>query len=188
MATDVEVCNVALGMLKARRILSFDDDTSEGRLCRDLFTVIRDRVLSSHPWNFAVRRVALGEIAGAAPAFGFTHRFQVPSDCLRVLDVSIPNGYEWKKEGSEIVTNYDSCSIKYIWRNTDLSSWNPYTVELLAAELAVAFAYPITQSTSLRSEMRDEAKIKRAEARSFDGQETGSPDAPKASEWLNARF
>ena len=48
---------------------------------------MRDDLLRSHTWNFATKRAKLAPSA-TPPASGFDNQFRVPSDFLRIVDVS----------------------------------------------------------------------------------------------------
>ena len=84
--TKVNICNSALAKVGATRISSLDDDKKQARLCKELYTIITQQMIESHPWNFAISRVEVAAVV-AAPAFGFSYQFQVPSDCLRILNL-----------------------------------------------------------------------------------------------------
>ena len=82
--SETDIANSALAEIGARRITSLSDDSDSVRVCKEQFNNIRDSLLESHPWNFAIKRLQLGKLA-TSPEFGFDNQFQLPSDCLRVL-------------------------------------------------------------------------------------------------------
>lgn len=184
--TEVEICNSALAKVGAARILTLDDDSEEARLCKTLFYRLRDKLLRSHPWRFATRRVALGPLV-TAPIYEFQNAFQLPNDCLRVLAIDGNDSEEWKEESGQLLCNLDSVNIKYIWKNEDTSSYDSNFVEVLAFDLAVELCMPLAQNATLRATLVDERKLALREARSFNAQ-VGSVDRVKADTWLNARF
>ena len=56
MATyDYEIANLALVRIGAERITSLTDGSRNANEINAVFTLIRDEVLRSHPWNFAIR-------------------------------------------------------------------------------------------------------------------------------------
>ena len=72
----VQICNNALIKLGANTITSLSDDTKPARLCNKIYTVLRDDLLRSHPWNFAIGRSSLAQLVDA-PAFGFSFQYRV---------------------------------------------------------------------------------------------------------------
>lgn len=62
-ASSLVLCNNALTLLGTRRITALADPSKEARACNDNYDACRRAVLRMHPWNFALKRVAL---AGAA--------------------------------------------------------------------------------------------------------------------------
>ena len=194
--TKVNICNSALAKVGATRISSLDDDKKQARLCKELYTIITQQMIESHPWNFAISRVEVAAVV-AAPAFGFSYQFQVPSDCLRILNlqddfsddtVSQGSFYNWKREGDKILTNDSTCKIKFIKdvsERPDLFSSN--FSEALAYRLAADLAYPLAQSNQLASRMNQQYLVFLAYARSYDAQE-GSSDRFSADQWLESRY
>lgn len=198
MATsEVEICNSALIKLGAERINSLDDDTKEARLCKLQYPLLRDEVIRSHPWNFALSRVDLAKTANT-PAFQFTNEFAIPQDVLRVLttDFSIlttTDEIPWKVEHNAIdgtkvlVTDEETVAIQYIRKITDVQLFDANFSEALALRLASDLAYPLVQSISLAQAMFGLYQQMLKNARSFDGQE-GSLEQVQADDFFFSRF
>ena len=52
MATSsVDICNSALNIIGASNIISLDEDSKAGRICKQRYPNVRDSVFRSHPWN-----------------------------------------------------------------------------------------------------------------------------------------
>jgi len=184
-ATETSIANSALAKLGADRIIGLSDDTREARLLSEQFPKIRDDLLRAHPWNFAIKRVSLAALT-TTPPFGFNLEYQVPSDCLRVLNVD-SNGILWEREGNKILTDSPSLGIRYVSKVTTPGSFDSCFCEVLACLLASDICFAVTQSTSLKESLDKQARQKLREARSFDGQE-GGPTRTYAKEWLNSRY
>lgn len=184
MATETSIANSALAKLGADRIISLTDDTREARILKEQYEKVRDDLLRAHPWNFAIKRVLLPALT-TAPAFGFSKQFQVPVDCLRVLNIDAQD-FEWEKEGDKIVSDADSIGIRYIARVLP-GMFDSCFCEVLATKLAADVCFAITQSTSLKETLLKDYLQKLREARSFDGQE-GGPTRTYATEWLHSRY
>ena len=158
MASDVGIANMALHKLGANRIVAFTDTTKEGILANDTFYEIRDALLRSHPWNFAIELASLAADA-TAPAWGFDNRFAVPegaNPCLRVLQVEgeDESSGRWEVHGRFIHTSLTApINIMYIKRITDANSMDALFREALSARLAMEWALPLTHDPQVHSDM-----------------------------------
>jgi hypothetical protein len=189
----VDICNSALIKVGAARISSLDDNTKEGRLCKELYPRLCDELVRSHPWNFATARVALAATV-ATPAYGFDYQHQLPNDCLRVMNINLDYGdetgkfVEWKIEGRMLLANDTPVKIKYLKDVSETPElFDAHFAEALALRIAVDLAYPMAQSTTLVELLSRRYQRMLADARTFDGQE-GSSDRVGADTWLDARF
>lgn len=184
-ASETEIANSALSKLGTKRILSLNEDTREARLLKEQFAKIRDDLLRSHPWNFAIARANLAAIT-TAPAFGFEKAFQLPTDCLRVLETD-DDTTEWQREEDKILSNSSTMAIKYVKRITDVGQWDANFCEVMALSLAEDISYAITQNAALKDRLAATLDRKLRTARSFDGQEGGTRPF-YARQWLNSRY
>ena len=184
----VEICNRALDAIGAKTIISLDDETREAGLCRRYYPQLRDEVIRSHPWNFALVRVALPALS-VAPAWGYASAYQLPVDCLRVLSVgdADPFATPWRIEGRTIVTDEGApLSVLYLRTVPDSGNFDPMFVSALAARLAMELAMPLASDAGLRAAMEKEFLSRMRAARSADGQE-GTPSRIYAEEFVQAR-
>ncbi len=189
-SSETEICNTALVLCGAERIISLEDDTERARIVKEEYPKVRDEMLYAHPWNFAVKRVALAELS-ETPAYKFTKYFQIPSDCSRVLEVVAGTDtieFDWEQEGSKIATDWDTLSMKYVARITDVAKYDPGFTTALAYMLANRISYSLVQSITLKEELFNESREKLAYARSFDAQAGGTTARVYADTWLNARW
>ena len=176
MATEVSICSNALRRLGDDPITSLTDDTERARLCNSFYEDSRDAVLRSHPWNFAITRASLAKLS-TAPAYGFANQFALPTNpyCLRVLGMEYED-YIFKVEnvathGRVLLTDEATANILYVARITDTNLFGAMFVDVLTQKLAVDLAYPVTNSTTLQTQMQKVFEKKLSEARSIDGQE-----------------
>ncbi len=184
--SEAEIGNSALIKLGAEgRILSLEDNSREARIIKEQFFKIRDALFRAHPWNFTIKRVGLAALP-TAPEWGFSKQFQVPTDCLRILETDVPEA-EWQKEGNVLVTDASDINIRYISKITEVAKWDTCFCESFACRLAHDICYAITQSNTLKDELFKEYRYWIGEARSFDGQEGGTRQV-YANQWLNARY
>ena len=181
--SEVSICNLALTQLGANTIISLSDDSEVARKCAAVYTRVRDEMLSSHPWNFAVKRDTLA-VLDETPKYGYTYAYQLPTDCLRVLETE--DDWEYQVEDGKLLTDASGCTIRYIFRNEDPSDYSPGFVTAFAAAIAKALAFAITESRTISADAAQMAQTALANAKSKDGQE-GTPPKMKCSEWLDAR-
>ncbi|UZD96268.1 hypothetical protein LOY64_04470 [Pseudomonas corrugata] len=173
MATGVSICSNALLMLGAQTINDFNDQVNldRAKLCANLYPTNRDMLLRAHPWNCCVNRIVLAPDA-VAPAFGYDHAFELPADCLRVLEVS-ENGLQidYLVEGRRIQANTTVLELRYIFRNEVENTWDSQLIDLMTMKMAAVLAYPITQSTSEHATRNQEFEQALKVAKAVDGQE-----------------
>ena len=55
--SSISLCSKALLKIGASSITSFEEGTAEGEVAANLYPYIRDGLLSSYPWSFAVAQV-----------------------------------------------------------------------------------------------------------------------------------
>lgn len=178
MATSaVQICSNALLLLGAKTINSFDDDTDRATLVANLWPNALEAILRAHPWNCAVRRVALAPDA-TAPDFDYANQFTLPGDCLRKLSVGLKGQQQAHEvEGRKILSDETVLYLRYIYKNDDVASWDALLVQAAEAYMAMTCAYPITKSASMFDMMANLWGKKLREARTVDGQENPPEDA-----------
>lgn len=173
MATGVSICSNALLMLGAQTINDFQDQLNldRAKLCANLYPSQRDSILRAHPWNCCIKRVVLAPLA-QTPAFGYSSAFDLPDDCLRVLEVGTGGlQIDYLVEGRTIQADTMVLELRYVFRNESESTWDSHLIDLMTAAMAAVLAYPVTQSTSERDSR--EAKLTQLfrQAKAADGQE-----------------
>lgn len=196
MATAVSICSVALIELGDNPINSFDESGSPGgldraRIAQNLWPSTRDMLLRSHPWNCAMARVALSPDT-AAPAFttDFTYKYTLPGDPYWLRNHQI-NGasaeeVDYVVEGRNLLCNLSSLKLRYVYRNTDVGSWDPMLVYCAELAMAMRMAFAITQSDQRETQLSQRLFEALKQARAVDGQDD-SPATFGSFEILNAR-
>lgn len=167
-ATAVSICSNALLMLGAQTINDLNENNDRARLCSNLYEVVRDDMLRSHPWNCAIKRIQLAPDA-TPPAFGYSARFTLPGDWLRTLSVDGVSDYQVESRG--ILCNANALNLRYVYRNTIESTWDASLVKIVTLAMAARIAYAITQSTSMEQSRMQELDYELRKARAVDGQE-----------------
>ncbi len=185
IASDVDIVNQAIVKVGAETISSLSDSTEVARVFNRIYERVRNDLLYSHPWNFAIKRISIAADA-TVPIFNWANRFALPSDCLRVLSTDLDDPEEWHVEGAYVVANASTLKIEYIAKVTDVTKYSAGFIEVLSAKLAADACYSLVQSVTLRQQLKDEYKESLRQARSFDAQEAAG-DRVYADSWLNAR-
>lgn len=172
MASKVQIANRALGKVGAKIVVSLDDTTvKEARTVNAAFDIVRDAAIRAHNWSFAMERASLSALTDT-PAWGYNYLYQLPTDCLRVVQVNDawvavgltdyiggPDAEPYKITGRRIETDYAApLKLRYLKRIEDTSQWDACFVEYFACRLAYEMCETLTQSNtkkeSLRGDMR----------------------------------
>lgn len=156
-SSEAEICNLALGHLGEAPIVSLDDDDTAARACSLRYAATRDAALRAHRWNFAKARATLSELDDA-PSFGWLHQFQLPADCLRVVEFNDSEVGDtisdlFEVEGQKLLTDSDEANLVYIQRVTNVALFDSLFVEVLALKLAIALSEVIRGTTGKTQEL-----------------------------------
>lgn len=89
MASEVEICNMALSMVRAGSINNLDQATPQAQQCKLWYATCRDMMLETTVWNFARRITALAVLSDQT-VFNWRYVYAYPTDCLHIGKV-IPN-------------------------------------------------------------------------------------------------
>jgi hypothetical protein len=185
MPSAVDICNRALSRVGEARITSLADDSKQARACSSAYALVRDEVLRAHPWNSAITRASLPKLS-SSPSFGYDNEYQLPSDCLRVVEV-YDSVKPWVVEGRKLLSDEGSpISVRYVRREEDCNQWDSLLASAVAARLAVELCEELTQSNTKRELAYHEYEDIMATARKADGQEQ-SPMPFAEDAWITAR-
>lgn len=150
-----EICNLALSWVAGNRLTSLDDDEStEAILCRANYDMSRRALLEEREWTFAIRRTQLSRL-NSEPPFGYMYWYQLPSDCLNVMDVLDANGQDvqHRVEDNKILCNDAELYIRYKFDLNNTTRWTNLFTHALAAHVAFKIAIPLTENRSLMADM-----------------------------------
>ena len=113
MASEVQICNLALAKVGDEQITSLTENSKAARLCNLVYEPMRDTTLRSHPWNFAIQRVELAA-STETPSYEYNAQFALPSDFLRLLGTNMLDAAKFTVEGNLLLCNASALKIKYI--------------------------------------------------------------------------
>ena len=186
MPSETDICNRALSRVGEARITSLTDDTKQARACNSAYAHVRDEVLRSHPWNSAITRTTLAKLS-SSPAYGYDDQYQLPSDCLRVVEI-YETKLPWVVEGRKLLSDEGApLSVRYVRREEDPNQYDPMLASAVAARLAIELCEELTQSNTKRERALVEYEQILSRARMADAQEQ-SPMPFEEDDWINARL
>jgi len=153
MASEVGIVNSAGTKIGAKNLISsFDEGTPLANLADNRYAEIRDELLRSHPWNFAVKRAKLARLA-ETPTFEFDYAYSMPTGWIRTIWIANNDqgdGYiEYREEDNKILSDEEEIYMKYITQVTDPNIMTPDFRELIAMKLAIEGAISIVNSNTL---------------------------------------
>jgi hypothetical protein len=91
MASEVDICNLALGHLGDNATVSSispPEGSAQAEHCARFYPIARDALLEMHNWNFSMRRVNLAEISNTWPEW--KHAYVLPGDSINIIAVMPP--------------------------------------------------------------------------------------------------
>lgn len=163
MLSKTAICNVALGRIGSRQLLSdFDTDArAEGVACRTYYSMCEAIVLRAMHWPFATKEVALAllDTNTTSPLY----EYQYPTDCLFIQNiftadtkgtvgsrpsVSIPYEVTGVTEGNakRILSDYEDLICRYTMSNVSPTS---ISAGLYDANFIDALAYLLASNICL---------------------------------------
>lgn len=181
----LDILNRALDKLGQKPLVNTAEPGPNAARVRRMWPACRDAVLREHPWKCATKRVQLNELK-EKPLFGFSHRYQLPSDFLRLVAVE-PQGASVEVEGNTLLADVRGLAIAYVSRVENPRLYDAALSEALSLKLASELAYGTTGSSSLAEQLRAEYQQKLKEARGHDARE-GSGQTRSMGTWSRAKL
>jgi len=184
MANRVSICNLGLTILGADRITAMEENSENARRLTAIYDYCVDDVLRAHPWNFAIQRQALAQLT-TTPAFGYDYEYQLPGNCLRVIEVSDGTNLieDYKIEGRKLLTDETTVKIKFIVNVTDPNQYTSQFIMVLSARLAAELAYAISNNKANAELVMEIYKERLQNAKEVDAQESDSVNVLGTDEW-----
>lgn len=113
MASEVDICNLALGHLGDAATVSSiapPEGSAQSEHCARFYPIARDSLLEMHAWNFATTRVELASLGSGWPEWQYC--YACPGDAVNLLaildpnasdDYSVGNNYGFTQSGIPLV-------------------------------------------------------------------------------------
>lgn len=193
MASDVQICNMALARIGQKSISSLTEASTAARFCAALFEYARDAVMEDYPWNFATARLALADLGD--PPDDWSYRYAWPSGCLRAVEI-LPavkgdTAPSYKVENYNdvrcILTDKADAVLIYVKQVTDPNLFSQLFIQALSYRLGAELADPLTGDLQRQQkcETMYQNVIRSAWASDAD---QGQPDAVPDAAWIEARL
>jgi len=133
MANRTQIINTAMMRAGAQDINIAFQDTPAAQVAEAAYDRSLEFCLSLYPWPFALRYAVLAQSADV-PLFGYRYAYQLPGDCMRVLDVrrhgdagEVPSwayrhsGPRYSIVGQEIYTDAESLALRYVSNDREMA-------------------------------------------------------------------
>lgn len=186
MPSVVDIANRALDKLGHGAITSLSDGTKAANLVDRTWPIVRDQVLRSHPWNFAIVRDTLAPLSDA-PSWGFSYQHQLPNDLLRLIEVLDLSTDDYQIENNRILCDSDLIYIRYLQQVTDPNQYDAMFVNAVSTAMALEMCESLTQSNTKKQLLADEYEMVMQQTKFVDAVEN-PPTKFEEDSWIEVRY
>lgn len=95
MASEVDICNLALGHIGDNATVSSinpPEGSAQAEHCQRFYPIARDSLLEMHFWNFAMKRATLAQVSNSWPEWRYA--YAMPADALNPISILPPDAYD----------------------------------------------------------------------------------------------
>lgn len=188
MSSYVAIANIAATTIgTAARLTTPEDDTTLGRAVGSVWDIERQAALRDGAWNFAMKRDSIAAL-DAPPAHQFAASFQLPADCLRLIEIYDLRSDQWQLEGRTINADHSGpLKIRYLANIEEPALFDPLFTKAFALRIACAIGNRIAGS-SFKEELNwEKYRQALAEARRVDAMENPRIEQAESS-WIESRW
>ncbi len=190
MAHQLDIINLALSRVNARRIPSTSERSKEARAAALAWDTALDATLRAHPWGFASRRSKLAALPETPPGHGFA--YLEPAGCVAVRKV-LPTCTPGRDEPSAlftlgndgdrtvILTDVPDAWAEYTARIDNCTLFDPQFADALVWRLAGEFAAALKSDYEAMASMLRMAETMAKQATVADAEEHVFKDDPISS-------
>lgn len=195
MASEVDICNIALSHIGANaNIASLTEQSEEAFHCNLLYASTRDTVLRAHPWGFAKRFLALSDVG--TPQGNWSYRYAYPNDCISArkilqtttggdpikFEVGLSDAYNSRT----INTDQEKATLIYTYKVTNTLVFDPNFTNALSWLLAAYIAMPLTRDKDRMSVAQQLYQGAINEAQTLNANEANE-DLNQEAPWITGR-
>ncbi len=181
MQTRTQIANNALSYLSAGSIVNLNDDDAKARAINGIFDQAAKEVIRTHRWSCCIGRAQLSQVSGDPLQngnFGYAHAYQLPTDCLRILDI---NGEPWSEKaeffdlnGRQLLADVGEVYLRYVRWEDDVSQWDTLLADVVSVKIAMKVARQITTDGISAEDLERLYRRRLEDARTVDAMEVGS--------------
>lgn len=158
MASQVQIVNLAYGKFGALTIQTITEATPQARAAAVLWDSVRDELISSYPWKFAIKRTTLDTPDATTPEFEYDYQYTLPADCLKVWELYNTTS-NYVVEGGLLLCSDEEIYLKYGAKITDVSLYPSAFVASFAAKLAAELCPKRSDNKQLRVSLLQEFEL-----------------------------
>lgn len=196
MASVVDICNLALGELRAKaRILSLGEASIEAEKCSLYYATTRDATLEAFDWDFACAYEELAQTG--TPPSDWLYQYTLPGDMLTAREVIPPTGRGTTPIPFKLATNaagsarvllcdQSSVTLRYTRRIETPGIFSASFVHCLSLHLAARMAVSLTGDIKLSEEKMREYFTALSTAKAVSANQR-TPDQDQESSYITAR-
>lgn len=145
------------------------------------WAISRQIALKTMKPNFSLARANL-PLCVDVPAFGYSYKYQIPSDCLSVLGIDeidyTAENSDYAVEGGYIMTDLEATStsagalpIRYVKDIADVSLWSPEFCHVCALFLAVRTCMAITRDINKLQYLENKLRLAKVDCAALNSME-----------------
>jgi len=185
ITSSTDICNLALDLLSAGTVNNVESPTTPTEeLLQRWYQHSRKKVLRTHSWNCATKRIQLAA-SSTDPAFGYSKQFQLPSDFIRLLTINdstfttdsparpdlykLENGFILT---SNLFSDSSVLNLLYVYNLESITQMDALLVDLIVYEVAMGVAYKVTDGNASVNRIVELRKAALKIAQAIDGQES----------------
>lgn len=167
MATKVENVNAALMMIGGLGDLtSLSQNRREAQVANRIYDTTKLALMTEYMWRFAITRKKLNKLT-VNGLYGLRYAYQLPTDCLRVLQMEPVADYDI--ENDTLITDVSGdVYIKYL-REMPEGEWPAWFTQTFILRLASMFATAIAEDNTKFQLLDDQYNKQRQIAMAIDG-------------------
>ena len=138
-ASKVGIFNLAAVKL-GENIYFTDPDEDGAKDFAQVWDETLHEVLELGEWRCARKRASLARLEDA-PEWGYSYEYQLPNDCIKVIETNFGATYPWEIEDDKILTDVpgdadEKIYITYIYYLSTPTKFSPLLVDAIATRLA----------------------------------------------------
>lgn len=202
MATQLDICNMALDKIGVNPIASLQDNSNSAAKCALYYTTALNKALWESTPSFATTRIQLA-LLNETPLYGFSYTYSLPANVVRCLEInedqygvsitsSGTTAYDaWRKEldpngNTVILANVNPLQMKVIVTTANTGNYDPGFIELMAVLLASYLAFSLRADMQRQQALQQEYSTLLNESSGIDSSQ-GSHDKLQASAFTEVR-